>query len=78
MEMLLTVTTDVFEVPTFYLRSCALLMIFNFCTDSENKMGNKMSPPQKEDHHYHPHPQKIQNNKVTFWYVFKQKKLFFF
>lgn len=58
MEMLLTVTTDVFEVPPFYLKSYALQMLFNFCTDSENKIGNKIPLPQKRPPPSSPHPQK--------------------
>lgn len=66
MEILLTVISDVFEVPAFYLKSCALLMLFHFCTDSENKMGNKISPPPKKisPPSYPPHPKKPKTTKL--------------
>lgn len=76
MEMLLIVTTDAFEVPTFYLKSCAVQMLFNFCTDSENKMGKKYRFPQKRP--APPHRQKIKNNRVILQYLFKPKKSEFF
>lgn len=75
MEVLLTVTTDVFEVPTFYLKSCALLILFNFCTDSENIMGKKIPPPRKEHHHHHhPTPRKPKPTKPM--YLSKKSSFF--
>lgn len=66
MEKLLTVTTDILEVPTFSLKSSAFLMLFKFCTHSENKMGNKippLPPKTKPPPSSPPCPKKIQTTK---------------